>query len=353
MGSLGLKAALAACLLTLGAAQLSGQEVPTPARLDAYTPAEAQNFLEHGIALLEAGDLDAAQVQFSRAIQSLRVAKGLRSQEQLRPIEQLLWALMRAGRWQQLDANLEHYYWLVGHSEGAALSSHLAITANLRQLYLEAAAHPTSPAPARYLSAAQRVNWQTISFIESNLGADSRALLPWLYQGVLLQYIEGQLADRRGLSNYQYKTDGGGIVSGWSLSNNEVTRASYAIGVSLLDRIEGLLTANRDEDAAGSERTLLLRRADWERLNGNDEAAAALYAEADSPVPPLDDLPRPHLMYPAGSKPQDCYALAEGVALGATRGRSAANDEQWSDRFPGVSVALVLAFQSPCARGEY
>ncbi len=260
---------------------------------DHFAAAGAESRLELGRLALENGELENAQRLLREAVQLLKIDKGLRTQAQLDPLRQLMWAEMRAAQWSELETSLEHFYWLLGQIQDSTLSSQLAIIRDLRQLNLEAAAHPNNPAPAKHFSGAQRLNWQALSFIEATVGSHSPRLVPWLYDGVLLQHLENRLNDRRGLSNYQYKTNGSEIVSGWSLTRNEINRANYAIGTDLLDRIEAICLAetSRPEHEGLIAATVKLYRGDWALLAGHTEEAVAFYEKASDQWPGQRPLP--------------------------------------------------------------
>ena len=118
-----------ACWLLLACTALS------PAALLAEAPnhfneARAQELLLAGQAALEDGDLSLAQTNLDQAIQLFKINEGLYSTEQLAPIEQLMWAQMRAGLWPQLDTSLGYYYWLLERIETTTLDAQLAIAKN-------------------------------------------------------------------------------------------------------------------------------------------------------------------------------------------------------------------------------
>ena len=326
-----------------------------------FNETRAQALLLAGQAALEDGDLTLAQTNLDQAIQLLKINEGLYSTEQLAPIEQLMWAQMRAGLWTQLETSLGYYYWLLERIEATTLDAQLAIAKNMRSLYLEAAAHPSNPMPPRHLSAALRTNWQTISYIEATLGAQHSALIPWLYDGLLLQFIESRLNERQGLTNYQYKTDGSEFISGWSLSRREAKAASHSIGLSLLDRIETLSRASiqaesaqtdaRTNTSAGDDprlqqldAALSLYRGDWERLSNNENGAGAHYAEADK-LAAFQNVPRAPEFLPRGSFETDPKVLA-----GATNASRDTAVQPWAERFPGVTQRVINALASSGGR---
>jgi hypothetical protein len=310
-----------------------------------------------GQAALEEGDLTLAQTTLGQAIQLLKINEGLYSTEQLVPIEQLMWAQMRAGHWPELDTSLGYYFWLLERIEETTLDAQLIIARNMRSLYLEAAAHPSNPAPPRHLSAALRTNWQTLSYIEATLGAEHPALLPWLYDGMLLQFIESRLNERRGLTNYQYKTDGSEFISGWSLSRREAKAASHSIGLSMLDRIEIISRASIMAEGAqtnalisspsGKEAKLqqlnaamALYRGDWERLDENENGASAHYEEADA-VAAFQGIPRaPELL------PRPAFETDPTVLTVKTTAAKNSVSTPWAERFPGVTQQLINALAS-------
>ncbi len=346
----------ATCLLILACAALSHIIFAADAP-NHFNEARAQALLVAGQAALEEGDLPLAQTTLDQAIQLLKINEGLYSTEQLVPIEQLMWAQMRAGLWPQLDTSLGYYYWLLERIETTTLDAQLAIAKNMRSLYLEAAAHPSNPMPPRHLSAALRTNWQTLSYIEATLGAEHPALLPWLYDGMLLQFIESRLNERQGLTNYQYKTDGSEFISGWSLSRRESKAASHSIGLSMLDRIESIIHVVNV--AEGSQETALdmtssgkkaqldqlgaalaLYRGDWESLDENENAARTHYEEADTLVP-FQGVSRALELLPRSTFETDPTVLA--IKTKAAEGRV---NEQWAERFPGVPQRLIDALAS-------
>lgn len=338
---------LVASLLELGTPHASAQPP------DHYAAEKAQSYLAQGLAELESGELSAAQSSFNSAIQILKVNDGLFSTEQIAPVERLLWAHMQAGNWKELDTNIGYYTWLLARIEKSTLASQLAIAKGMRNLYLEASAHPENATPARYLSAALRTNWQALNFIEANVGANAPQLLPWLYDGLLLQFLESRLKDRRGLTNHTFKTDGSEFVSGWSLSQRESQRANYAIGVSLLDRIEAaeeatILDYAPHEQSPRRKRlaaTLAVYRADWEAVNGNEEEASTFYNEAGSllgwDVAPLTtQLPRPtfSLLPLSSSLATPMPGTAPAVGMERDNSRDA-----WAASYRDVPLSVVQA----------
>jgi hypothetical protein len=341
-----------ACWLLLACAALS----PSASLAEApnhFNEARAQELLLAGQAALEDGDLSLAQTNLDQAIQLFKINEGLYSTEQLAPIEQLMWAQMRAGLWPQLDTSLGYYYWLLERIESTTLDAQLAIAKNMRGLYLEAAAHPNNPMPPRHLSAAMRTNWQTLSYIEATLGAQHPALLPWLYDGLLLQFIESRLNERQGLTNYQYKTNGSEFISGWSLSRREAKAASHSIGLSLLGRIETISRASIQAERvqAGAQDTtayeakrlqqlnaaLALYRGDWERLSDNENGAKANYAKADR-LAAFHKVPRAPELLPRASFETDPKILASETKSGET-----SVSQHWAARFPGVTQQIINA----------
>lgn len=344
-----------ACWLLLACSALSSAALLAEAP-NHFNEARAQALLLAGQAALEDGDLSLAQTNLDQAIQLFKINEGLYSTEQLTPIEQLMWAQMRAGLWPQLDTSLGYYYWILERVESTTLDAQLAIAKNMRSLYLEAAAHPNNPMPPRHLSAALRTNWQTLTYIEATLGPQHPALLPWLYDGLLLQFIESRLNERQGLTNYQYKTDGSEFISGWSLSRREAKAMSHSIGLSLLDRIETISRASiqaervqaDDQDSTAEEdqrqqqlkAALALYRGDWERLTDNENAAKANYAEADR-LAAFHKVPRAPEFLPRASFETDPEILASETKSGET-----SVSQQWAARFPGVTQRIIDALMS-------
>lgn len=309
---------------------------------DNFAAAGAESRLELGRLALEQGELEKAQRLLREAVQLLKIDKGLRTQTQLEPLRKLMWAEMRAAQWGELETSLEHFYWLLGQIQDSTLSSQLDIIRDLRQLNLEAAAHPNNPTPAKHFSGAQRLNWQALNFIEATVGEDSPRLVPWLYDGLLLQHLENRLLDKRGLSNYQYKTDGREIVSGWSLSSEEIRRASHAIGVDLLDRIETVCLSKAGSPVENEliEASVALYRGDWARLNGRGEDAAKYYAQARG-LRPMQDPPRapPPSHDDLVSLPRTHFTIG-GVELSSEQ---TSQDTRWAGGFDRVNPEVFLA----------
>lgn len=349
----------APCLLILACAAFTYSIFAADAP-NHFNEARAQALLVAGQAALEEGDLSLAQTTLDQAIQLLKINEGLYSTEQLVPIEQLMWAQMRAGLWPQLDTSLGYYYWLLERIETTTLDAQLAIAKNMRSLYLEAAAHPSNPMPPRHLSAALRTNWQTLSYIEATLGAEHPALVPWLYDGMLLQFIESRLNERQGLTNYQYKTDGSEFISGWSLSSREAKAVSHSIGLSMLDRIESISRASIMAEGAqtnaftsspyGKEiqlqklnAALALYRGDWESLAKHRGKAVAHYEEANS-IASFRDVPRA-----LESLPRSMFETDPAILTIETKAAKNRVTQPWSERFPGVTQRLVdtLASNKP------
>jgi hypothetical protein len=217
--------------------------------------------------------------------------------------------------------------------------------------------------PPRHLSAALRTNWQTLSYIEATLGAEHPALLPWLYDGMLLQFIESRLNERQGLTNYQYKTDGSEFISGWSLSSREAKAVSHSIGLSMLDRIETIMRASIMVEGAqanaltlspsGKEAelqqlyaALALYRGDWERLDNNEKGASAHYDEADT-MAAFKDIPRaPELL------PRPTFETDPTVLTVKTNSAKDSVSTPWAERFPGVTQRLINALASNLKRAR-
>lgn len=324
---------------------------------DHYALVGAESRLELGQQALENGELEIAQRLLREAVQILKIDKGLRTQAQLVPLRQLMWAEMRAAQWTELETSLEHYYWLLDQIQESTLSSQLGIIRDLRQLNLEAAGHPQNPAPAKHFSDAQRLNWQALSFIEAILGEDSPRLVPWLYDGLLLQHLENRLLDKRGLSNYQYKTNGREIVSGWSLSSGEISRASYAIGVDLLDRMEAIcLSKSSSADNRALVSSLAKRHAgDWALLNRRSDIAAGYYAQAEA-LWPKNQTPRATLetdVIGLQQLPRERFTLYSIENIEGSKPAEA----QWLNGFDNVRPSLLVALSTsmpsshiPCIR---
>ncbi len=339
----GLRCAALAALVT--AAPICAQP------LDNFAAAGTESRLELGRLALEQGELEEAQRLLRSAVQLLKIDKGLRTQTQLEPLRQLMWAEMRAAQWSELETSLEHFYWLLDQIKDSTLSSQLAIIRDLRQLNLEAAAHPGNPAPAKHFSGAQRLNWQALNFIEATVGEDSPRLVPWLYDGLLLQHLENRLLDKRGLSNYQYKTDGREIVSGWSLSSNEISRASLAIGMDLLDRIETLClsAAGSQHDSAQIKASVALYRGDWASLNDRAEEAADFYAQAHKLWPAQrQQSPAPHDSVNFGRLPRTHFQVGgtDLAALEPAQPAHSSQDTRWATGFYKVSPELFQTLAS-------
>jgi len=319
--------------------------------LDNFAAAGAESRLELGRLALEQGELENAQRLLREAVQLLKIDKGLRTQTQLEPLRKLMWAEMRAAQWSELETSLEHFYWLLGQIQDSTLSSQLDIIRDLRQLNLEAAAHPNNPAPAKHFSGAQRLNWQALNFIEATVGEDSTRLVPWLYDGLLLQHLENRLLDKRGLSNYQYKTDGREIVSGWSLSSNEISRASLAIGMDLLDRIETvcLSAAGSQHDSAQIKASVALYRGDWASLNDRPEEAADFYARAHKQWPAQRQLsPAPQISVDSSRLPRTHFQVGgtDLAALKPAQKAQTAPETRWATGFDKVSPELFQTLAS-------
>jgi hypothetical protein len=174
---------------------------------------------------------------------------------------------------------------------------------------------------------------------------------------MLLQFIESRLNERRGLTNYQYKTDGSEFISGWSLSRREAKAASHSIGLSMLDRIEIISRASIMAEGAqtnalisspsGKEAKLqqlnaamALYRGDWERLDKNQTGASAHYEEADT-VAAFQDVPRaPELL------PRPAFETDPAVLAVKTNAAQDSISELWAERFPGVTQRLINALAS-------
>ena len=330
------------CLLILACQMLAAASFAADAP-DHFSESRAQALLMAGQAALEDGDLALAQKTLGQAIQLLKINEGLYSPEQLAPIEQLMWAQMRSGFWPQLDTSLGYYYWLLQRIEATTLDAQLDIARNIRSLYLEAAAHPSNPMPPRYLSAALRTNWQTLSYIEAILGAEHPALLPWLYDSLILQFIESRLNERKGLTNYLYKTDGGEFISGWSLSRRETKTTNHSIGVSMLDKIEtirhAMLRAEGSSDSATRlaelDASLALYRGDWESLVGDKSMAETYYAKPDG-LAPFKEIPRTRNLLP-----RPTFETNPAVLKARTAAADISVSNHWSERFPDVSQLLI------------
>ncbi len=237
--------------------------------------------LETGRALVEQGNLIAAEKIYAEALQVAKINHGLLSEKQFDALVPLLEILIEQEKWLLTNQQLAYFEWLNGKVNALNSEKLLDGIATLNRLYLAAAAHRTDSESGWYLVAAKNLSWRAVSLIQLNFGNNSLKLPPWLYQIVLNHYYQSSLNQRQGLTSYNFKTDEQAVISGWSLSRIEAVQKNYNIGFELLNRIREIY-GNLSEASAEQDGLMLVYLADWELLYGRHDSALRYYQEAST-----------------------------------------------------------------------
>ncbi|MFK7864637.1 MAG: hypothetical protein AB8B95_10480 [Pseudohongiellaceae bacterium] len=243
---------------------------------NAYKPNQIDGYLSAGISSMESRDYSAAEKQFSKALQAVKVNHGIKSSQQVLPLSLLIRAQMGHRNWRTINQQLAHFEWLNSEIYKSDFDSYLTGTDTLATLYLQAAADPLNPQAAHYLLSAKNITWNAISAIENRYDKQSPLLSPWLYKIVLSHFYQSGLVKRRGMTSYDYKSDGAELVNGWSLSKGEYQNKSLNIGRELLTRIREIESKQNNAESAA---LAIVYSGDWELLFGDESAATRLYKQ--------------------------------------------------------------------------
>ncbi len=267
------------CVATLAAivpAVLPAQ-TPTPFTGNHYNQSNQTRVLEAAESHLQAGELDAADIAFRQAFESVRADRGLFHEAQLPVLDRLLATNFARQDWQQFNHYLDYHGGLTRRMyQGQAVryAQALQFGADWHQ---RAALMLNDQHRTWHLIRSRNLIWQAVSALEQMPENHSR-LSPLLYRIAILHYYLTNEASTRGLTSLEVRTDQPVRVSGWSMSGNETTRRSYAVGQELLERIYRIHAREAENVSTLAQIDTLL--GDWQLLFGRDELARDYYRKA-------------------------------------------------------------------------
>ena len=244
--------------------------------VDNFNLSQAEELVAQGGRFVETDRYQDAQDAFANALLINRVNNGLFNLGQVVVIEHLLNVLLLQRKWPQFDQQLQHLDWLhhkVLASEPEQLAASLV---KLSDWHRAAAAAIPDSISTWHVIRAKYLNWEVVSILEQLYGKQDIRLSPVLYRIVMDHHYQSISNQRRGMTSYDFKTDGKIIVKGWSLSKNESIRRSYNIGLENLQRIRAIY-ASSDQASATTDALMLIHIADWELLHGNNARAKRNY----------------------------------------------------------------------------
>lgn len=242
-----------------------------------YTQHSQTHVLESAESMMQAGELNAAEIAFRQAFESIRAERGLFHEAQLPVLEQLLAANLARQDWERFNYFLDYYGALTGRlyqDQSVRYAEALEAGADWHQ---RAALVMNDEHRTWHLIRARNLVWQAVSALERTPGNQTR-LSPLLYRIAIMHYYLTTEASLRGLTSLEVRTNQPVRVSGWSMSGNETTRRSYSVGKELLERIHQLhVSARSDSHTLARIDTLL---GDWHLLFGRQELARNYYFKA-------------------------------------------------------------------------
>lgn len=255
----------------------------TPAQMPAvfsnnhYTLSNQTRVLESAEQHVQAGELDAAETAFRRAFENVRADQGLFHEAQLPVLERLLATNLARQDWQQFNHYLDYHGGLTQRLyQGQPVRSALALE-TAADWHQRAALIQNDERRTWHLIRSRNLIWQAVSALEQASDTQPR-LAPLLYRIAILHYYLTTEASIRGLTSLEVRTDQPTRVSGWSMSGNEATRRSYAVGQELLERIRAIHARESDNVSSLAQIDTLL--GDWQLLFGRDELARDYYRKA-------------------------------------------------------------------------
>jgi len=268
--------------LTLFLAVLFGSAASQESWPNVYANDLSERLFAQGrAALIDDRPVEAERL-LEEAIQVIKVNHGLHSTRQIPVLELLINSQLALDNWSRADEYIDYFEWLNSRNyqhNRNDIEAFLEGSLALSNLLLTASADPDNPRPVRFLVLSKNLDWRAVTAIESNLGAASPELIPWLYRIALNHYYQTTLIRRRFLTNYTYKTDDDELISGWTMPRRESMDISYRIGRELIERLAAIAVHNADSDptviAMGC-----LHQADWDWLFGRQKEAIRSYQQA-------------------------------------------------------------------------
>ena len=242
-----------------------------------YTLSNQTRALESAEQHVQAGELDAADLAFRQAFESVRAVQGLFHEAQLPVLDRLLATNLARQDWPQFNHYLDYHAALTQRMyRGQPLRSAQALE-TAADWHQRAALIQHDERRTWHLIRSRNLIWQAVSALERAPGGQAQ-LAPLLYRIAILHYYITTEASIRGLTSLEVRTDQPVRVSGWSMSGNETTRRSYAVGQELLERIYRIHAGQPDNISALAQIDTLL--GDWQLLFGRDELALDYYRKA-------------------------------------------------------------------------
>lgn len=274
-------------LATVSALLMAGNALAQPGEVEADAQPWNDNFshelteslIADGRRLMAMHQYADAENQYDRAVQITRINHGLHNSSQISAVEHLLDALLAQAKWDEFDQQLAYLDWLNRTANRDNPEQLIAGMTLISNWYRAAAATLNDPRSNWYLIHAKHLNWRAISMLERFYGPEDLRLAPLLYRVAMDHYYQAVSTQRRGMTSFEYKTDGKIPVNGWALSKNETVNASYRIGRENLLRIRSLYARSANASAI-SDAMILVHLADWELVFEHGPAANAYYRQA-------------------------------------------------------------------------
>lgn len=269
-------AVLIASMTTIATTAASAQ-TPPPFPGNHFNLSNQTRALESAESAIQAGELDAAELAFRRAFESVRADRGLFHEAQLPVLDRLLATNLARQDWQQFNHYLDYHGALsqrIYQGQQVRYAQALEYGADWHQ---RAALVLNDEHRTWHLIRSRNLIWQAVSALEQTPDNQSR-LSPLLYRIAVLHYYLTTEASIRGLTSLEVRTDQPVRVSGWSMSGNEATRRSYAVGQELLERIYRMHARQPDNITILAHIDTLL--GDWQLLFGREELARDYYRKA-------------------------------------------------------------------------
>jgi len=242
-----------------------------------FTLSNQTRVLESAEQHMQAGELDAADIAFRQAFESVRADQGLFHEAQLPVLDRLLAINLARQDWSQFNHYLEYHGALTQRMYQEQPAGHAQALESAADWHQRAALILNDEHRTWHLIRSRNLIWQAVSALEQVPGSEDQ-LSPLLYRIATLHYYLTTEASLRGLTSLEVRTNHPVRVSGWSMSGNEATQRSYAIGQELLERIYRIHARAPDNALTLAHIDTLL--GDWQLLFGRDEQARAYYRKA-------------------------------------------------------------------------
>ncbi|WP_139141412.1 hypothetical protein [Pseudohongiella acticola] len=244
---------------------------------DHFTTGSQTRALESAESMVQAGELEAANIAFRRAFESIRAERGLFHEAQIPVLQRLLTTNLARRDWQQFNHYLDYHGALTHRISRHQPDRYAGALATGADWHQRAALVLDDELRAWHLIRARSLLWQAVSALEQR-PANQALLSPLLYRIATLHYYLTTESSMRGLTSLETRTDQPLRVSGWSMSGSEYTRRSYAIGQELLERIYQLQTSADNTNHSEARINTLL--ADWQLMFGREDLARDYYRKA-------------------------------------------------------------------------